>query len=167
MWNSLISQFRTLKVPAKKPLSSQRFPFFQPKLNNLPVRMIVVSAVQPFPNSGISSLSWSAASTWRVPHCQQAGVFSLPFYEPRLAESVFRSASNSAGVEVTRSRIESFAPDILRIFPHRGCRDWNVQKWEDGMTETGDGLGARMQNTERRCPGSCFDVAVFSGICSS
>lgn len=81
-----------------------------------------------FPNSGISSLSWSAASTWRVPHCQQAGVFSLPFYEPRLAERVCQSASNSTGVEVTRRGIESFAPDILRIFPHRGCRDRNVQK---------------------------------------
>lgn len=90
--------------------------------------MIVVSAAQAFPNSGISSLSWSAASTWRVPRCQQAGVFSLPFYEPRLAERVCQSASNSAGVEVTRSGIESFAPDILRIFPHRGCRDQNVQK---------------------------------------
>lgn len=122
MWNPL-------KVPAEKQLSSQ----IQIHLEQ-PVRMIVISAAQAFPNNGISSLSWSAASTWRVPHCQQAGVFSLPFYEPRLAERVCQSASNSAGVEVTRSGIESFAPDILRIFPHRGCRDRNVQKqamaWE-------------------------------------
>lgn len=52
--------------------------------------------------------------------------------------SVCQRASNAAGVEFTRSGIQSFAPDIMwqdfRILPHRGRRDGNVQKSDNKMT---------------------------------
>lgn len=36
---------------------------------------------------------------------------------------------------------------------------------DNEMTETGDGLGALMQNAERKSPGSSSDVLVLSGLC--
>lgn len=67
-----------------------------------------------------------------VPHCRQAGMFSLPFY--KTPESDCQRASNSAGAEFTRGINQSIAPDILSVFSHRGCRDRNVQKSDDKLT---------------------------------
>lgn len=63
-----------------------------------------------------------------------------------------------------RKSLEAGLSHLPQIF--YGSRLQGPKCPEDNeMTETGDGLGALVQNAERKSPASCSDVPVLSGIC--
>lgn len=167
MWNLLISPFRTLTEPAEKQLSSQWTPLFflfspfrttcqddcrfrcagfSKQWNKQPILICcqhLVCASLSAGRSVLITILWTPAGREGLSKCLQ----------------LCWSASHSTRDWVICPRYSTDLPTSRLQGPK--CPE------DNGMTETGDGLGALMQNAERKSPGSCFDVPVLSGVYGS